>query len=214
VQSAVWASGRTSIDALVLSHPDVENFNAVPGLARTLSIGQAFTHASFLDLRRVAIKRTIDALAARDVPIGIVWQGDTLAIDPAVTVRVLHPERGQQFDDDDDNSLVLQIEYAGRTVVLAGDVSGRGQADLLQTEPGGCDLLLAPRRGALVANTRELAAWAQPTWVVVSGGRRGVGHRLEGIYASALGVLPTRDYGAITFHIGSDSQITWHGMLP
>lgn len=210
VQSALWARGRTSIDAVVLSHADVDQFNAVPGLARTMNIGQAFVHASFLDLKRAAVAKTVDALARHDVPIRLVWAGDRIAMDPDVEVRVLHPARGERHDDDNANSLVLRMEYGGRSILLAGDLDGRGRESLLRRDSGNVDLLLAPRRGALASNTRTWARWAAPDWVVVSGGRAPSLDRLRSIYANARALLATNQLGAITITVSPNGDLNWH----
>lgn len=214
VQSALWAQGRASIDALVLSHPDVDQFNAVPGLARTMNIGQAFLHSSFLDLRRAPVARTVDTLAEREIPIRLVWAGDRLAIDPRVEVRVLHPDRGERHDDDNANSLVLRLTYGGRSILLAGDLDGRGRGALLRRAEGNVDLLLAPRRGALAANTRKLAQWANPEWVVVSGGRQESLPALQSTYRQARALLATNVHGAVAFTFHPDGAVHWQATRP
>ncbi|MBI3862775.1 MAG: ComEC/Rec2 family competence protein [Planctomycetia bacterium] len=78
VQSALWQRGVRSIDALMISHADIDHFNGVPGLARTLPIGSVLVHETFLDFKQPGVEKTCELLAARKVPIKLIHAGDQL----------------------------------------------------------------------------------------------------------------------------------------
>ena len=208
VQSALWDRGHTAIDAMVLSHADIDHFNAVPGLTRTVGMHSVVMHPSFLDFRQPPVEALCETLSARKVPIRLAWAGDKLLLDDAVALEVLHPSVRSRSKLDNANSLVLSVEYAGRTILLTGDLEADGLSDLLRQPRRQIDLMLSPHHGSLRANPVELARWGEPKWVVVSGGRSDPARKLDAVYGPGGRVLHTRENGAVTFTI--DKQGTLH----
>ncbi|MCY2963036.1 MAG: ComEC/Rec2 family competence protein [Planctomycetota bacterium] len=209
LEGALWQRGRARVDALVLSHSDTDHFNGVPGLARTLSVGEVFVHSSFLDFSERPVRETCDELAKARVPIRVVWEGDRLALDSETIIEVLHPARGRTYASDNASSLVLAIEYRGRRFLLTGDLEKRGLQTLLEQEPWPVDVMLSPHHGALAANTRSLAQWATPGYVIVSGSARDGRGGLRRIYGEETQVLSTHDHGAITFVVNDRGDLRY-----
>ena len=207
VQSALWQRGARSVDALVISHADIDHFNGVPGLARTLTIGSVLVHESFLDFRQQGVQLTCDLLARRNVPIKLIRAGDRVSLDPDVGISVLHPPSNDRLPTDNANSLVLEIEYAGRRILLTGDLERDGLEYVLRQSPRHTDIFLAPHHGRVAANPRRLAAWANPDWVIVSDGRQDNSDRLRDVYGKSARVLSTQRSGAITFIIDRQGTV-------
>ncbi len=180
VQGALWQRGVRSIDALVISHADIDHFNGVPGLARTVSIGSVLVHESFLDFRQLGVEKTCEVLARRGVPIKLIRAGDQVNLDSQVKLTVLHPTSSDRLPTDNANSIVLEIEYAGRRILLTGDLERDGLEYLLRQSPRHIDIFLAPHHGRVAANPRRLAEWANPDWVIVSDGRQDSSERSQG----------------------------------
>ena len=109
---------------------------------------------------------------------------------------------------DNANSIVLLIEYAGRRILLTGDLERDGLLRLLQSPPQQCDVLLSPHHGSLGANTTDLARWARPDWLVASADRRANLATLRSRFGPDTTVLSTADRGAITFEIHADGRMT------
>jgi len=211
LQNALWDRGRAWIDAVVISHSDVDHFNGIPGLTRRIGVGQVFVHSSFLDFDELPVRQTVDELAREQVPLRIVWQGDHIPLDDQVSVEVLHPARGRKYASDNASSLVLAIEYRGQKILLTGDVEGRGLQSLLAQEPVTSRVLLAPHHGSRTANPVELAEWARPQVVIVSGSHRDGRGGLHRIYGPDCRVVSTHDHGAITCVIGRDGDLRVEG---
>jgi competence protein ComEC len=207
VQSALWNAGKNRIDALVMSHADVDHFNAVSGLARTVPVGAAFVHPSFLDFRQENVREVCETLSAEQIPIRLVWSDDRLQLDPSTTLRILHPPVGARDSLDNANSVVLVIEYAGRSILLTGDLEQNGLQALLNRPRKPVDVLLAPHHGSAKANPRALADWAAPAWVVVSGGRSDTVAQLRSVYVDANRVYSTYDQGAVTVTISATGKV-------
>jgi competence protein ComEC len=98
--------------------------------------------------------------------------------------------------------MVLSIEYAGRRIILPGDVDEEGLDALLETQSRPCDVLLAPHHGSLKTDAPGLAAWCSPRWVVVSGFYEPRVEPVAETYREAgAEVLYTSEVGAVTVTI-------------
>ncbi len=205
VEAAIWHRRRSQIDVVIVSHADIDHFNAVPGLMRTVPVGSVIVAQSFLDFQQPAVVILCKTANEENVPIRLVQRGDRLAIDGSAQVRVLLPDGGQRFDNA--NSIVLLIEYAGRTIQLARDLEGAGLRRLLETPSGNIDVLFAPHHGSLKANPPELVRWANPKWLIVSGHDGRVLPTLQKVYRPTTQTISTHSHGAVTFVIDSRGKL-------
>ncbi|MEX0717095.1 MAG: ComEC/Rec2 family competence protein [Planctomycetaceae bacterium] len=201
VQGALWRSGRSAIDTLVVSHADIDHFNAAPHLLARVPVGRILIARSFLDLTQPAVARFQRTVEERGIPVRLVRTGDRLLADDDVAIRVLHPPPGPGFPEDNANSIVLEVETAGRRILLTGDLEGPGLDLLIRSLAGPVDVLLAPHHGGIKANVPRLAEWAAPRWVIVSGNRRAPVERLRATYGGKTTILSTAQAGAIACRI-------------
>ena len=207
VSSDLWSRGLTHIDALIVSHADLDHYNAVPYLMRTIPVASLFVSQPFLDFQQKGVAEVCRIASSQNVPVTIVWKGDRIALDDEVAIRVLHPAAGSSFEDDNESSIVLAIEYAGRRILLTGDLEGHGMQTLLKQSPQKANVLLAPHHGSPAANPPQFARWANPDWLVISGGRPGVPDKLRERYGPTVKVLSTIQNGAVTFKIDPNGRL-------
>jgi competence protein ComEC len=205
VQSALWQRGRSRIDGVVVSHADLDHLNGVPGVMKTVPVGTMFVARPFLDFEQKPVAVVCDMARKRRVPIRIVRDGDRLRLDEEVTIRVLHAP-WDSLETDNANSVVLEIEYAGRRILLTGDLEKAGLQRLLSLPKRPVDVLLSPHHGSPAANPAELADWAQPRHVVISGGRRAKVEDLRRTYAKSQ-VFSTHHDGAVTVEISPAGEL-------
>ena len=159
-----------------------------------------FVPPHFAGTDQEAVRFTSNLLAQRGIPIRVCWEGDCFQLSPGVTARVLHPP--VEFGgSDNEQSLVLCIEYLGKRVLLPGDVEGAGLRRLLASKPTQVNALVAPHHGSRGANTPDVAEWAGPDVVVVSRGRRRFGGTLHAYHQRRIPVLITDQRGAISLRI-------------
>jgi competence protein ComEC len=89
-----------------------------------------------------------------------------------VRFSVWHPPRSEaessSLTTDNARSVVLDLEAAGRHVLLTGDLEGAGLFDLRRQPLARPDIFLAPHHGGRTANPSWLYDWADPRLVVVS----------------------------------------------
>jgi competence protein ComEC len=208
IASYLWHRGIMRIDGILISHADVDHYNAVPGLLERFNVGTVYVSPMMFDGIGESVARGPEVLRenirAAGVPIREVWAGDRLRVGKAVSADVLHPTRMGVLGSDNANSIVLAIEHAGRRVLLPGDLESPGIEAVMAELPYGCDVLLAPHHGSRRSDPPGFAAWSTPEWVVISGGASG--EEIEPVVKTyeraGARVLETYQHGMVEFSFG------------
>jgi competence protein ComEC len=162
---------------VVLSHADIDHYNAMPGLIERFPIGAVYISPMMFDPIATGGELTApnylrDVLQESGVPLREIWMGDRLRTDDQnVTIEVLHPPREGVLGRDNANSLLLAVEYAGKRILLPGDLESPGIEMVMADPPTDCHILLAPHHGSALSDPPGFAAWSTPEWVVMSGER-------------------------------------------
>ncbi|WP_442484862.1 ComEC/Rec2 family competence protein [Aeoliella sp. SH292] len=219
ISGYLWSRGIRTIDGLVLSHADIDHFNAVPGLVDRFRIGRVFAtsrmfppiddnsdHSAPAELQRTLI--------AHGIPIEIVELGDRLTLDATTHADVIYPDHLGNLGSDNANSLVLAVEFEGRRILLPGDLEAPGIDFVMAEPPLDTDVLLAPHHGSKNSDPPGFAAWSTPETVVVSGGPATVDPNVAASYRDrGAQILYTAKSGAVTVHI-RDKVVDIDNFLP
>jgi competence protein ComEC len=214
ISAFLWSRGIPRIDALILSHADIDHYNAAPGLLKRFPIDVVYVSPMMFDPVATGGDLTApnylrDVLAAAKVPLREIWMGDRLRTgDAAVTIEVHHPPREGLFARDNANSLLLAVEFAGRRILLPGDLESPGIERVIADPPLDCDILLAPHHGSPLSDPPGFASWCTPEWVVFSGGDRDRTMLSQHSYqAAGAAVRHTAASGAIAFILGAHGEL-------
>lgn len=207
VSRAVWSHGVRTVDACILSHADSDHCNAAIELPQRLSCRWLGVHESFVRSPTPTVTATLEAWRNSHAEGQFLAAGDRLQLDPDVTIEILHPPAGYRAPRDNANSLVVRIEYAGRVLLLTGDLEREGLSALLNQPRQPADFLVAPHHGSRLANPPEFAAWCAPAWVVASASERQVVPRLQESYRDAGAVLNTASCGRVRCVVHPDGQL-------
>jgi len=209
ISGYLWSRGRTKIDAVVISHADVDHYNALPELLRRFSVGAVYVSPVMFDETSAATTALRSAIDQAGVPLKVLWSGDRLrgAFGGAADckIEVLHPPARGTLGSDNSNSVVLNVEFAGRRLLLPGDLESPGLDELLAESPLDCDVLLAPHHGSLQSDPPGFADWTSPELVVISGDRRSNRPEVFDAYTDrGAQVLNTSRAGAVSATIGKE----------
>jgi len=102
------------------------------------------------------------------------------------------------------NSITLEVEHAGRRMLLPGDLESPGLEDLMSELPHDCDVLLAPHHGSARSDPPGFAAWSTPEWVVVSSGNADVRPSVRSYELAGAAVFQTNFSGTVEFGLNKD----------
>nr|MCU0708792.1 ComEC/Rec2 family competence protein [Pirellula sp.] len=179
--NALWHLGYSRLDRLILSHADSDHYNAMPGVARRFYPREFTTTDAVMGTDHPSILGLLDQLRSQSARIEAWKRGDRYYGRGGWDVEVLHPKE-EHVDapkwSDNAKSLCLLVRYAGRKILLPGDLEPPGTPSLIAQPPVRCDVMMAPHHGSLAAKAERLIAWAQPSWVVISGSTRAVSPRV------------------------------------
>jgi len=212
VLQLLWSRGTSRLDAAIVSHADHDHFSGLFGLIEKIPVGQLFVSRQFLDLQQRGVSDLCELAVRNGIRIQLLQAGDDLKIlssaEPAPRFRILSPAAEDSFRSDNAASLVLLLEYAGRRLLLTGDLERDGLSALLATPPLPVDVLLSPHHGGKVANVLGLYDWTTPRYAVVSSSDRVLPH-LAGIPPSCT-LFNTAISGAVTVEISRRGILTIH----
>jgi competence protein ComEC len=194
----LWSRGVRRIDEVFLSHADLDHFNGIPALLERFAVGQVTCTPTFADKTAPGVQLTLTTIQRRGIPIRIVRAGDRLS-SGAVEIEVLHPPAAGPLGNENTRSLVLLVRHADHTILLTGDLEGKGLDRVLKLPPPRLDVLMAPHHGSLAANTPELADWARPQLAVAcEGPPRGPSRKEDPYEAKHIPRWGTWPHGAVT----------------
>jgi competence protein ComEC len=200
----LWHRGHRMIDAIVLSHPDADHYNAVPDLLERMPVGQVLATRQFFADDSPEIQRLLTNLQQQQIPATILQHGDSLKL-AELQVDFMQSRRATEKLADNEASLAAVLHCRGRTLLLPGDLEGAGLQELLPLLPT-CSLLVSPHHGSPLANPPRLAAKTQPTHVIVSARDTRQRERLQRTFPRSQ-LLFTGLSGAVESRIDARGQL-------
>jgi competence protein ComEC len=197
------ASGIRSLDALVVSHDDIDHTGGAISLMQALPVAWLVSSLPDTDPLQLIADRAYRCFAGQS------WAWDGVRFD------IIHPSRAS-YDArarDNDRSCVLRITAPGGTVLLPGDIERRAEEALLRSrEALSADVLIAPHQGSRTSSTPEFVRAVRPRAVIFPvGNRNRFGHPHEDVLerymdSGAAHYRTDRD-GALLVSIATDGAI-------
>jgi competence protein ComEC len=194
----LWSRGITHLDAVILSHNDIDHCNALPGLLERFSVGAIYVSPFMWEKQNAAITALGEAIDAWGGPLATIEAGCQLRGGPDCSIDVFWPSRQADFGSSNARSIVVDVTYLGRHILLCGDLESAGLDAVLAEGPVDCAVLMAPHHGGRRSNPPRLAAWSRPQWVVVSGSYRWESAPVTAAYETiGAQVVHTAESGAV-----------------
>ena len=194
--------GIKSIDTLVISHGDNDHAGGIEDLLASMDVNRVFVGEQLPG-------RQFTGCAEQSWQ----WQGATLSLLRADITA---------FESANNMSCTLKIDYAGRSLLLTGDIERSAELALVNccAQLLGSDILFAPHHGSISSSSWPFIKRVEPKWVVYSAGYKNRfrhPHQVIVKRYSAMGAqaLSTANDGAIDIRVGKSGQIAidaarWH----
>jgi competence protein ComEC len=144
-------SGINRIDAIIISHNDVDHINGIPEIVEHCKVSQVFANEAFFDEtdRWGTAKFLKDYLATKDLEIK--HMDTSLSFGSPANIKTLWPINDvpkEQLSDNDKSSVSL-IQFGIAKVLLCSDIEKYAQAQLLATIPDlKADIVIVPHHGS------------------------------------------------------------------
>lgn len=187
-----------ALDAVLLTHADGDHAAGLEHLLQTVPVGAVMAPSG---MSWEGLESALAAAQEKGVPIVELTAGDAFAAD-AFTVTVLSPATVREGKQNDD-SLVLRVDCAGRTLLFTGDITARTEAALALPD---CDVLKVPHHGSAASTSDALLAQTTPELAVISVGtpnRYGFPRPevLDRLAASGAKIYRTDESGAVAVRV-------------
>jgi competence protein ComEC len=204
---AMWHLNVPGIDCAILSHADSDHFNGFEGIVQRFRVSKLLTTTQVLKHDSPLLKKNLEGLRERGTKI-VPWSKGDQHQGRDWSVLAVHPPTQGVEGTDNANSLCVLIEFAGRRILLPGDLEPPGMQLLVASDKTKVDLMMAPHHGSLSARTDSLLRWCSPGSVVISGGNRAMSARvIESLEGDGRRVFVTARDDAIRVEIDSKGAI-------
>ena len=207
----LWHSGYRKLNGIVLSHADMDHYDAVPGILARFPVAEIITSREFLKSEAPSVQAVIALAGQNRIPVRLAADGDSCFVSGA-DIQILQADTSQLAPEAEDNetSLVVRISYADRHVILPGDIEGTGLEQLLP-RMGTADVLVSPHHGSTNSNTPAVAVAVRPHAVAVSARSASGRDFLENVFADSETVYFTSEDGAVSVIISPEGRLRLTG---
>lgn len=195
--------GISTLDGLVLTHPDTDHLGGAIPVLEQLRVRRLLTNGVVDDTMSA---RRVERLAAQQgLRSGRIAAGDAMLGDGAVEIAVLHPPHGLVPGAEpasNDNSVVLKVRKGAISFLLTGDIEEAGVPWLMR-DPRVRDttVLKVPHHGSRLGEAGvQLFNAAHPLVAILSVGRLHhlpVPETMRALSRTGAMVLSTREQGAV-----------------
>jgi competence protein ComEC len=208
VSDVLWYYDITHIDAIVVSHADIDHFNGIPGIAKRFSIGDVYLSPMMNQHPSDSVAELKRSLNRYNIAVKELTAGDFINMDSDVLLQAIAPACDSQHRNDNSASIVLSVEYKNRRILLPGDLEKEGLEWLLTEPSQHFDLAMAPHHGSAHSSPLRFCQWATPQFLAVSCGNRKFSSATAAAATfSKCQLLRTDRDGAITFEIRRDGKM-------
>ncbi|MFG0292401.1 MAG: ComEC/Rec2 family competence protein [Phycisphaerales bacterium JB050] len=218
IPRAVRALGAGRVETVVVSHADIDHFSGLIDAAQPLGVRRVIVTPHLIrqaeDHPQGAAALLLQRLGALGIRIESVSRGDTITLG-SVPLEVLHPAPDDEFDQDNDSSIVLRATLMTddhpTQLLLVGDIERDAMTLLESREPDlRADIVEVPHHGSARSFAYPFVEALDPKILLQSTGpSRVMDERWDDIREGRQWWTTATD-GAITVIIGRDGSIRAH----
>ena len=213
VSEYLWWRGLDRVDYVLATHADADHIDGLNDVVNNFNVRSALVaRTPSADPEYVKFAAT---LSHRGTPVNIVGSGDTLHFGD-VGVTVLWPPLKNSADAPSQNndSIVIRVNYGSRSFLMTGDVEMEGETAILRSAAAlRSDVVKVPHHGSKTSSTDAFVQSSHPQFAVISVGLTSMfGHPrpevVERWQAAGAKVMTTGKYGTITISTdGADLRV-------
>lgn len=193
--------GIKRIDYLVATHPHADHIGGMEEIIKGYEIGEIYMPR--VEAESKTFERMLDAIDEKGLLIHTGEAGKVIFSEDSIKARILSPPKGKLYEDKNNNSLVIKLEYQDRSFLFTGDIEEDAERDILSAkEYISADVLKVAHHGSSTSSISEFIDKTQPQYAVIScgeGNEYGHPHKetLDKLESLGIKVLRTDELGTI-----------------
>lgn len=210
VVSYLERQGVEKLSLLVATHYDSDHINGLIGALKVYGADEVW--GPDYEESTKAYQSFVTAVGERNLETvhpesGHMWNAGELR----VTVLAI----GEEEDSDNDQSLMLLVEYKGTKVLFAGDATVDREERLLATGTSvDCDIYYVSHHGSNSSSSEAFLTEMSPEIAIISVGKNDYGHPhpacMERLSACGVALYRTDEHGAIVATLGAQGILEIH----
>ncbi len=166
---ALHRLGVRQVDIMVLTHPHPDHLGGLPAVAEQFQVKEFWQNED--GGQDPAYQRLVRALMQQKATIRTLQQGEKPLVDGPVQITVCSaPVTGAAYQDGNEASLVLRLQYHDFSAVLMGDAGIEVEQELIRQGIKPVTLLKVGHHGSKTATSLPFLAAVQPQVAVISAG--------------------------------------------
>lgn len=201
--------GVSKLDALIITHPDKDHFGGALSLLKMFPVRELWTSDCSMKESKPDWQQVLSEARKRNIPIrnihrGILWKENYFEM------RTIHP-RNDVCVEANEGSITLRLKGLGHSVVLTGDLTVKGEKEIMKTDAYlKSDVLKLGHHGSKTSSSVPFLNAVSPTYAIIPSGRKNkfrhphkqVTDRLDSLN---IPYINTAKKGTITFTFVPDS---------
>lgn len=204
--------GITRIDTVAISHANTDHYSGVADLVNAYEVREVLTAHSFESALATSApgQELLAELVRSERRPRRVAPGEIIPLGADTSLEVLWPPReGLEGWEANDQSLVVRLTHADRSILFTGDIQDAAMSALLR-DPDRlkADVLVAPHHGSSESQTAAFVAAVGASIVLSSNDRTLSGKQMR--FELLIGdrtLYRTHRHGAITVRVSADGQL-------
>lgn len=207
--------GISHLDAIILSHDDIDHLNAVPEIVSQCKVDGVYVSSAFLQNADTFSTAGFLRNSLKNSSLQLKLLDDSFQTRQKPIIRFLWPDPKTCSDNtisDNDRSLVTLIEFAGKKILLCSDIELFAQSNILSAYPNlKADVIVMPHHGSTRNLLDSFIEKLDPHTILISCSRP----RYEKAFRPKKNVTAfyTPIDGAVTVKIKADGEIVTTGFV-
>ncbi len=148
----LWNKGITRLDALMITHFHEDHLGGAIFILDNFKVGRVMDNGAVAS-GSVIFDKFLRRIRLKNIRREKIGEGDVIVFSGG-KISVLNPEKMTPLDDNNENSLVLKLNYGKLSVLFSGDASGAALERLTEKygEALTSDVIKIPHHGGNVGN--------------------------------------------------------------